>query len=225
MRMNAHLVLDDPRPEELTVKEVAERMFPDAANERAHFIKMWTMFAADHGLQDEKLLLISAAWWNKRRSFCLTSPVSVSSITRFNTSGIKLVLFDGQGKNETDTCARGQFEELIPTPGIGVNPLPTIIPVSRAQAFLDDVGDRRPSDKVDLEDVPTGILVDAAQNIGWETDAEHPKRADVPAEYLEELRRMTGVELFSAYCDWNGLVRWGKTLWGYVEELQAAEVV
>lgn len=55
----------------------------------------------------------------------------------------------------------------------------------------------------------------------------------IPAEVLDALRnrghsdariaKMDPVFMFKEYCDWNGLVNWGGTLWFVVTELSELE--
>jgi hypothetical protein len=59
---------------------------------------------------------------------------------------------------------------------------------------------------LDLSKIPAHILVDVRER--GHSDAD--------------IAAMTPRELFSEYCEWNGLLRWGDTLFSAVEACQKA---
>ncbi len=60
---------------------------------------------------------------------------------------------------------------------------------------------------MDIDKLPHRVL-DALRRLGY---------AD------EDIERMSPKRAFSEFCSWEGLINWGDTLWGIVEELKKAE--
>ncbi len=58
-----------------------------------------------------------------------------------------------------------------------------------------------------LTDIPDDVLCDVRER--GHTDAQ--------------IERMTAEEVFTEFCEWNGLCRWGKTLFAVVLDLSEAE--
>ena len=39
----------------------------------------------------------------------------------------------------------------------------------------------------------------------------------------DEIRRMDAETVFNEYCNWHGLINWGRNLWSVAERLRSAE--
>ena len=61
---------------------------------------------------------------------------------------------------------------------------------------------------MDLDKIPARVLSDL-QRGDWTND---------------QIRSMSPQQVFRAFCNWNGLIDWGDTLWEVVEDLQTDEI-
>jgi hypothetical protein len=71
---------------------------------------------------------------------------------------------------------------------------------------------------LDTDKIPTGVLQDIAQDMGWKEDGS----AGALDVYLPKIAEMTAEQAFERWCDWHGLFGWA-TSHAPLEVLSGAE--
>lgn len=60
---------------------------------------------------------------------------------------------------------------------------------------------------LDFDKIPERVIDDLSER-GWSDS---------------DIEKMSPEQAFSEFCNWNGLINWGPSLWGVVKDLEKAE--
>lgn len=65
---------------------------------------------------------------------------------------------------------------------------------------------------LDISKLPSNVLSDVAEQMGWEPTSDNPKKADLHL-FLEEMKQMSGYEFFDKYLNYYGIIGFTGQIW------------